>query len=80
MAKSLTKQNPSLNDDLMGVYMEEQRGISASLGKEVEIHLWAGFLHHTDSKSSAPLFGRKLHGLGPYLKVTQHHLITWTKI
>jgi hypothetical protein len=39
VAKSLTKQNPSLNDDLMGVYMEEQRGISASLGKEVEIHL-----------------------------------------
>jgi hypothetical protein len=39
VAKSLTKQNPCLNDDLMGVYMEEQREISASLGKEVEIHL-----------------------------------------
>jgi hypothetical protein len=39
MAKSLTKQNLSLNNDLMGVYMEEQRGISVSLGKEVEINL-----------------------------------------
>ena len=70
MAKSFTKQNPSLNDDLMGVYMVEQKGISASLGEEVEIHLQAGFLHYMDSKSSAPLFGRKIHGPGPYLKVT----------
>jgi hypothetical protein len=39
VAKSLTKQNPCLNDDLMGVYKEEQSENSASLGKEVEIHL-----------------------------------------
>ena len=58
----------SLNDALRVVYMEEEGGISRTLGEGSETNPNSCFPTHTDSKNSLYLSISKIHGPGPIIR------------
>ena len=79
MANFNLNKTQSLNGALRAVYIEEEEGISWTLGKGSETNPISCFPTHTDSKNSLYLCISKLHGPGPIIRCHSTYNSPWTK-